>query len=252
MNGSTIEGTLYPRSGIKQSFIINNLKNPPPQLKSVTNNNERDFIIRILCKLHSFTKSSTHLAHGLEDCTTFYKVFSSNFRERLTLNDLKQLEDINYEIKWLAIRDVYIEMDTRRVVVELNKESSRRFQPPLEPRTNFLQSSQVDTEEKFIMSGKRMKPSSHINTGIIAPPDMFNHQNHPNRKKSGQSIGGILLKKITDVLNDEGQEDDDSSADLEKTNSVNGSEEKNEHSPTTVRYENVHFMPIHGYDDDSN
>ena len=121
-------------SNYTHSFLFSNLKNPPERLKHIENLQERQMIVTILCTLCSFTKSSTNLKHGIEDCSSYYKVFSSGFRERITMDDMFSIYQLNNEIGWLQIRDIHAEMDTRRIVVEMNKEASRQYQPPPESK----------------------------------------------------------------------------------------------------------------------
>lgn len=227
---SVIMGTMANNSGFSQAFLINKLKNPPGELKSVKNQSEKNFIVTILCRLCSFTKSSTNLVHGIEDCTSYYKVFSSGFRERVTMDDLVKLYQLNRDIGWLAIRDIYIEMDTRRVVVELNKETSRPYQPPLENAMQRYGGMRMENGNGYIngsmatVGSKRRKSEINPVTMIMPPPNVAlsriygNQLSNEERKDGG--MGLKIIKTITDAFRD-----DDSSQEYDSNdNEMSGNE----------------------------
>ncbi len=161
------------------------IKNLPVGLNQVKNENERKMIMKIISTVYTFAKSSDKLESGIEECNNYYKVYIEKFRERFTRNHMNKVMDLNTQIGWLAIRDIYAEFDTKRIVVELNSENSRIFQPTLENTT-------IET------SNKRLK-RSHIGD----PPNI-----HITNGKKSRSSNGVL-KHVWSIL----KEDESDSAD---------------------------------------
>jgi hypothetical protein len=100
---------------------------------------DKELLTRILFQLNDLAAKTTTLTNGLEILDSYYKVFTSGYyHERLELESLQAILQLNYHYGWRVIRCIYCEMDSRRVVVEVNMHSVRAFQPPLPPLTPFF------------------------------------------------------------------------------------------------------------------
>lgn len=125
VNGGVMRTTKYNKDSGEMRIIEKKLKHPPENLNAVESRKDTELIMQVLFTIHEFVKRSTRLENNLEILKAYYKVHCSNFQERIKLSELKKIEMINDSLGWRAIRDVYFEPENGRLVVEVNKESTR-------------------------------------------------------------------------------------------------------------------------------
>ena len=112
--------------------VTRTLKNAPEALRRMSDAHpDKKAIVSVFFAMTDLAAAITNVHHGMECCDSFYKLWTEGYNERITLDGLARIKEINFSVGWMLIRDVYLEPKTARLVVEVNKASVREFQAPI-------------------------------------------------------------------------------------------------------------------------
>lgn len=94
---------------------------------------DRTLLLEIVESVARLSTCTERLRFELEDCDSYYKVSAAGFRDRMGADEFISLYAPNSRLGWVAVAKAYAEFDTRRVVVEVNKEAvAKHCMPPVD------------------------------------------------------------------------------------------------------------------------
>jgi hypothetical protein len=128
-----ISGATLGTGLVGEVVSVRQLRGPPTALAEMSERHpDKRMLTSVFLAMNDLAPGTARLTNGMQEIDSYYKCYVDGFRNRINYEGMARLLRLNVDVAgWRAVRDVYCEMETRRLVVEVNKASARPYQPPL-------------------------------------------------------------------------------------------------------------------------
>jgi len=145
-------------NGVNALLKVRQLRAPPTNMNEIDNEQDRRVVNEVLIFINKLVKRTSQLENRMEVLDSYYKVHFEGFKERVSFVKLVEFQSAqNSKYKWNVVRDVYCEMDTNRIVVEVNKVCTKPYvssavnvpaAPPLPPKLLLMRQKKLENVDK--------------------------------------------------------------------------------------------------------